>query len=108
MPSSTAKPRSLEFHVTHLDGKPLSKEVIFYGEAVTALNLKNRLDHESNGVIWEMHAFEDGRFVNLKERLWEEFYGTPVSPPGYGQGPFTCFLVGNVKNEIRPAISGKS
>ena len=102
MPSKSPKPASLEFHVTHLDGKPLPGDVVFYRQVVTATNLKNQTEHEAEGVVWEMRAFEEGRFVNLKERHWEEFYGAPVSPLDYGQGPFACFLTGNVTKENRP------
>jgi hypothetical protein len=108
MPSNTPKPPALEFHVTHVDGQRLSNEVVFYKCVVTAFNQKHKHHHEADGVVWEMQALEEGRFVNLTDRYWKEFYGMPVALPDYGQGPFACFLTGNVKKESRPAAAAAS
>jgi hypothetical protein len=105
--SPPPKPPELQFHVTHLDGKPLSKETIYFASAVRAINLKDQRNHEADGVVWEMRAFEGGQFVNLAERHWQEFYKAPVSALDYGQGPFACFLTGNVTNETQPPVRSK-
>lgn len=90
----------LEFHATEVDNRRLPQPVVFLPELVVVHRSVNIVPEE--GAVWELRAFETGRFRNIEAIHWKEFFDGPVSPPDWGQqSVFVSELTGVIKSVRR-------
>jgi hypothetical protein len=97
-PGPDVKDSSLRFQVTEVNGKELTKPVVFYGYSVGVVTKQNKnINPSTAGEKWELWAYEAWTNYDHPQKYLDELGVPPASPPQRNQTQ----LIGVLKLAIK-------